>query len=109
MIARRTGSVFAGWRFPVRCQSSATGLDLGFYAAGWYSLMRPPRTRRHLIRSWERPAGGFVGPGRAELAVRWGRPLERWHAREDRPQVAFTEDQHPVGSFGPAASRNCSA
>ena len=32
-------------------QNSATGPDLGFYAARSYSLMRPPRTGRRLIRS----------------------------------------------------------
>ena len=39
-------------------QKSATGLDLGFYAARSYSLMRPPRTGRRLIRSRERPVTG---------------------------------------------------
>jgi len=37
-------------------QNSATGVDLGFYAARSYSLRRPPRTGRRLIRSWERSA-----------------------------------------------------
>jgi len=32
--------------------------DLGFYAARSYSLMRPPRTGRRWIRSWERSTGG---------------------------------------------------
>ncbi len=32
--------------------NSATGLDLGFYAARSYSLMRPPRTEQRLIRSY---------------------------------------------------------
>ncbi len=31
---------------PVGFQNSATGPDLGFYAARSYSLMRPPRTGR---------------------------------------------------------------
>jgi len=31
------------WRRPVGFQNSATGVDLGFYAARSYSLMRPPR------------------------------------------------------------------
>src|ERR1039458_8770631 len=44
---------------PVGFQVSATGLDLGFYAARSYSLMRPPRTGRRLISSCERPAGGW--------------------------------------------------
>ena len=36
---------------PVGFQNSATGLDLGFYAARSYALRRPPRTGRRLIRS----------------------------------------------------------
>ena len=39
-------------------QKSATGLDLGFYATRSYSLRRPPRTCRRLIRSRERSATG---------------------------------------------------
>ena len=38
-------------RNPVGFQNSATGPDLGFYAARSYSLTRPPRTGRRLIRS----------------------------------------------------------
>jgi hypothetical protein len=45
-------------RDPVGFQKSATGLDLGFYAVRSYSLMRPPRTGRRLIRSRERSATG---------------------------------------------------
>ena len=43
---------------PVGFQNWATGLDLGFYAARSYSLRRPPRTDRRLIRSQERSATG---------------------------------------------------
>jgi hypothetical protein len=43
---------------PVGFQNSATGVDLGFYAARWYSLMRPPSTARRLTRFWERSAVG---------------------------------------------------
>jgi hypothetical protein len=39
-------------------QNSATSPELGFYAARSYSLMRPPRTGRRVIRSWERSATG---------------------------------------------------
>ena len=39
---------------PVGFQNSATGPDLGFYAARSYSLMRPPRPGRRWTRSWER-------------------------------------------------------
>ena len=41
---------------PVGFQNSSTGADLGFYAARSSSLMRPPRTGRRWIRSWERSA-----------------------------------------------------
>jgi hypothetical protein len=43
---------------PAGFQNSATGADLGFYAARSYSLMRPPRTGRHWIRAWERSGMG---------------------------------------------------
>ena len=39
-------------------QNSAIESDLGFYAARSYSLMRPPRTGRRLIRWWEGSATG---------------------------------------------------
>ena len=55
---------------PVGFQNSATGADLGFYAARSYSLMRPPRTGRRLIRSWERPGTGSCEP-----------PASRWAGR----------------------------
>ena len=48
--------------------NSATTPDLGFYGARSYSLMRPPRTGRRWIRSWERSAGG-VGLEYANSAV----------------------------------------
>ena len=54
-------------------QNSATGLDLGFYAARSYSLMRPPRTGRRLIRSWERSATGWSGRGGRSWRLRCGR------------------------------------
>ena len=49
--------------WPVGFQNSAMGPDLGFYAARSYSLMRPPRTGRHLIRFRERSATGWSGRG----------------------------------------------
>ena len=52
---------------PVGFHNSATGADLGFYAARSYSLMRPPRTDRRWIRSRKRSATGWAGRGRAEL------------------------------------------
>jgi hypothetical protein len=44
-------------------QNSAMGVDLGVYAACSYSLIRPPRTDRRLIRSRERPTAGWLGRG----------------------------------------------
>ena len=49
--------------WPVGFQNSATGLELGFYAARSYSLMRPPGTVWRLIRSGERPATRWSGRG----------------------------------------------
>ena len=56
--AVRAAVVLEGGHHPVGFQNSATGPDLGFYAARSYSLMRPPRTGRRLIRSRERSATG---------------------------------------------------
>jgi hypothetical protein len=58
---------------PVGFQNSATAPDLGFYAARSYSLMRPPRTGRRLIRSWERSATGWSGRGGRSWRLRCGR------------------------------------
>ena len=58
---------------PVGFRNSAIGPDLGFYAARSYSLMRPPRTVRRLIRSWERSATGWSGRGGRSCRLRWGR------------------------------------
>jgi len=65
-VADRTVTGALGWRGGDRLtltakavgfQNSATSPDLGSYAARLYSLMRPPRTGRRLIRFWERSAG----------------------------------------------------
>jgi YfbU domain len=45
------------WAWPAGFQNSATGLDLGSYAARSYSLMRPPRTGRRVNHSIEYPGG----------------------------------------------------
>jgi hypothetical protein len=54
---------YIGGEEPVGFQNSATGPDLGFYAARSYSLMRPPRTGRRLICFWVRSATGWSGRG----------------------------------------------
>jgi hypothetical protein len=48
---------------PVGFHNSATGADLGFYAARSYSLIKPPSTARRWIRSRERSATGWSGRG----------------------------------------------
>jgi hypothetical protein len=88
-------------------QNSATGFDLGFYAARWYSWMRPPRIARRLIRCRERSAPGWPGRGgRAGVGgVRGcGGPSSvavPGVLCQDRPQMPFTEDQRPVGDLCP--------
>ena len=59
--------------YRVGCQNSVTGLDLAFYALRSYSLIRPPRTGRRLIRSRERSATGWSGRGGRSWRPRWGR------------------------------------
>jgi hypothetical protein len=58
---------------PVGFQNSATGLDLGFYAARSYSLMSLPRIGRRLI-PFREVGARVVGTGRAEMAAAMGRP-----------------------------------
>jgi hypothetical protein len=57
---------------PVGFQNSDTGLDLGFYAARSYSLMRP-QERAALDPLTGEVADGVVGPGRAECVAAVGR------------------------------------
>ena len=57
----------------VGCENWAMGLDLGFYAARLYSLMRPPSTARRWIRCCERSAAGWSGRGGRSWRLRWGR------------------------------------
>ena len=88
---------------PARFQNSAIGPDLGFYAARSYSLMRPPRTGRRWIRFLGEIREGVIGSGRAELAAAMGPPpvVMALVLGQDRPQMPFAEDQHPVGDLRP--------
>ena len=70
---RRGKDQGAGQPQPVVFQNSATGVDLGVYAARRYSLMRPPRTGRRLIRFCERSAMGWSARGGRSSRLRWGR------------------------------------
>jgi hypothetical protein len=75
---------------PVGFHNSATGADLGFYAARSYSLMRPPRTGRRWIRSRERSATGWSGrAGAGGAAAGWPRsPGTRQRRRRAQPDPA---------------------
>jgi len=55
----KTRPPHATWEYswPPRVPELGRRLDQGFYAARSYSLMRPPRTGRRLIRCWDGPAG----------------------------------------------------
>jgi hypothetical protein len=47
--------------------------------------------------------GGVIGPGWAELAAAVGSPsvVVGLELGQDAAQVAFAEDEHPVGNLGP--------
>ena len=82
--------------------NSATVFDQGFCVARSYSLMRPPRTGRRLIRSREGPAIGWSGrEGGLTAAMGSSSVVVGLELSQDRPQVAVTEDQHPVGDLRP--------
>src|SRR5690349_9229639 len=73
--------------------------------------MRLPRTGRRLIRSRERSATGWSGPGRAEMAAAMGPPpvVMGLILGQDRPQMPRAEDEHPVGDLGPGSEHESSS
>jgi hypothetical protein len=78
-------------------------LTWAFYAARSYSLVRLPGTALRFIRLPGKVRGRVAGPGRAELAAAM-RALSVVMALvlgQDRPQMPFAEDQHPVGHLRP--------
>ena len=93
--------VAASMARPVGRQNSATVFDQGFCVARSYSLMRPPRTGRRLIRSREGPAIGWSGREELTAAMGSSSVVVGLVLSQDRPQVAVTEDQHPVGDLRP--------
>jgi hypothetical protein len=93
-VARRAVPVGLG------LQNSTTGDELGFYAACSYSLMRPPRTASQALDPYPGKIGDrVVWAGRAQLATAMGSAcvLIGLVLGEDRPQMSFAEDEHPVG------------
>jgi hypothetical protein len=51
VYARSDDTVARSPTMPVLVENDVTGCELGFYAAGWYSLSSPPRRRLRSIRS----------------------------------------------------------
>jgi hypothetical protein len=92
---------WAGGRVGVGFQKSVTWAEQQFHAARSYSLIKPPRTGRHLIRSWLRFATGVGWLWRAKFAgaVRPSTVVPDV-LREHHMQVPLAEDQHAVGEFG---------
>jgi hypothetical protein len=54
-------------------QKSVTYTEQQLYATRSYSLIKPPRMVRRLIRFWLRSATGSVGCGGRWSRARWGR------------------------------------
>jgi hypothetical protein len=54
----------------VGCENWGMGLDLGFYAARWYSLMRPPSTALDPLLG--EVGDGVIWPWWPELAAAMG-------------------------------------
>lgn len=71
-------------------------LSWGFYAARWYSLMKPPRTDRRWIRS--RSARGWSGPFGAELAK------VRFHT-STHPHTSLQRSPEPRAFLSSSASK----
>ena len=78
---------------PVGFQNSATGPDLRSYAARSYSLMRPPRMGRRLVRFRERSATGWSGAGGQSCRLRCGRP-RRPNRQGQRPPPGHAVRHH---------------
>ena len=65
--------------------------------------MRPPRTGQALDPLLGEVGDRVIGPRRAELAAAMRPPpvVMALVPGQDRPEVPFAEDQHPVGDLGP--------
>jgi hypothetical protein len=86
-------------------------LTWAFYAVCSYSLRRLASTGWRLTSTLRNEATGGIGYGRLELtaamrssAVAVGLALDQC-----APQMAFVEDQRPVGDLGPGREHNRSA
>jgi hypothetical protein len=65
--------------------------------------MRPPRDGPASDLLLGQAGHGVIGPGRAKLAAAMGPSsvVVRLVPGQDRPQVSFAGDQHPVDDLGP--------
>ena len=83
-------------------QNSVTGPDLGLLCG---SLVLVDEAAEYRPAPYLLPGevrGRVIGLGRAELAAAMGSPsvVMALVLSQDRPQVPFAEDQHPVGDLG---------
>jgi len=84
-------------------QNSATGLDLWLLRGSVVFVEEAAEDGSALDPLLGKVGGEVAGPGRAEFAAAVG-PLSvvvPGIPGEDRPQVPFTKDQHPVGDLVP--------
>jgi hypothetical protein len=77
-------------------QNSAAVLELGFYASRSCSLMRPPRTGRRFIRSWERSATGWSGRGGWSWRLLYPQPLFSVASRSISVAISALTGGRPV-------------
>jgi hypothetical protein len=88
---------------PAGFQNSAAGLDLGLLRGSLIFVEEAAEDGPALDPLLGEVGDGVIGPGRAEFAAAVGSlsVVVPGITGEDRPQVPFTEDQHPVGDLGP--------
>ena len=89
-------------------QNSVTGPDLGLLCG---SLVLVDEAAEYRLAPYPLPGevrGRVIGLGRAELAAAMGSPsvVMALVLSQDRPQVPFAEDQHPVGDLRPVPLEN---
>ena len=84
---------------PTGFQNSATGLDLGLLRGLLVFVEETAEDGPTFDPLLGKVGDGVVGPGRAEFAAALGAlsVVAAGISGEDRPQVPFTEDQHPGG------------
>jgi hypothetical protein len=86
-------------------QNSATVVDLGFLRGPIIFVEEAAKHRSALDPDLGEVSDRVIGYGRVELAaaMRSSAVVVGLVPGEDVPQMAFAEDQHPVGDLGPGS------